>query len=96
MASLSTSDGYLESLADEAKKNDAAFMDIIKEFPVIYNRACADFKDRNIKNNAWHKISGLLDKNPSVSKDTKALEQLFQGTYGRHLGKVALAEMTFS
>ena len=67
--------------------------DIIKEFPVIYNRACADFKDRNIKNNSWRKISELLDLEES---DTKALGKLFQGTYGRHLGKVALAEMTFS
>lgn len=33
----------------------------MKEFPVIYNRACADFKDRNIKKNAWRKISELLD-----------------------------------
>ena len=61
MASLSQSDGYLESLAQEAKKNDTAVMDIIKEFPVLYNHACADFKDRNIKNNAWRKISELLD-----------------------------------
>ena len=60
MASLTTN---LESLAQVAKKNDTAFMDIIKEFPVLYNRACAcaDFKDRNIKNNAWRKISELLD-----------------------------------
>ena len=47
--------------SQEEKKNDTAFMDIIKEFPVLYNRACADFKDRNIKNNAWRKISELLD-----------------------------------
>ena len=39
MASLgNTSDSYLESLALEPKKNDMAFMEIIKEFPVIYNR----------------------------------------------------------
>ena len=56
-----TSDSYLESLAQEAKKNDMAFMGNIKEFPVIYNRACADYKDRNIKNNARRKISELLD-----------------------------------
>ena len=34
---------------------------VTKEFPVIYNRACADYKDRNIKNNARRKISELLD-----------------------------------
>ena len=37
MVSLSPSDGYLKYLAQETKKNDTAFMDIIKEFPVIYN-----------------------------------------------------------
>ena len=52
-----TSESYLESLAQEAKKSDMAFMDIITEFPVIYNSARADFKDRNIKNNGWRKIS---------------------------------------
>ena len=52
-----TSESYLESLAQEAKKSDMAFMDIITEFPVIYNSACADFKDRNIKNNGWRTIS---------------------------------------
>ena len=40
---------YLKSLAENAKKDDGDFMDIIKEFPVLYNRASADFKDRNIK-----------------------------------------------
>ena len=44
-------ESYLKSLAEEAKKgNNNFFMDLIKELPVIYNRACADFKDRNVKN----------------------------------------------
>ena len=34
---------------------------VIKEFPVLYNRASEDFKDWNIKNNAWSKISELLE-----------------------------------
>lgn len=41
-----TSESYPESLAQEAKKSDMAFMDIITEFPVIYNSACADLKIR--------------------------------------------------
>ena len=47
-----------------------AFMDIIKEFPFIYNRACADFKDRNIKNNAWLKVPELLDLEESKRRQT--------------------------
>jgi len=30
----------------EANKNYAIFMEIIREFPTIYNRASKDFKDR--------------------------------------------------
>lgn len=84
MVSLSPSDGYLESLAQEAKKNDTAFMDIIKEFPVIYNRACADFKDRNIKKNAWRKISELLDV--EEGKCIKRYESI-RTTFSRYVRK---------
>ena len=45
-------------------------MDIIKEFPFIYNRACTDFKDRNIKNNAWVKVPELLDLEESKRRQT--------------------------
>lgn len=63
-----TSESYLESLAQEAKKSDMAFMDITTEFPVICNSACADFKDRNIENNGWQKMSELLDLEESKCK----------------------------
>ena len=62
-----TSESYLESLAQETKKSDMPFMDTITEFPVIYNSARADFKDRNIKN-AWRKILELLDLEESKCK----------------------------
>ena len=62
-----TSESCLESLAQEAKKSDMAFMDTITEFPVIYNSTCADFKDRNIKN-GWRKILELLDLEESKCK----------------------------
>ena len=89
MASLeNVSDSYLESLAQEAKKNDVAFMDIIKEFPVIYNGACADFKDRNIKNNAWRKISDLLDLEESKCKQRyESIRTTFSRYVRKALGK---------
>ena len=89
MASLeNTSDGYLESLAQEAKKNDMAFMAIIKEFLVIYNRACADVKDRNIKNNAWRKISELLDLQESKCKQRyESIRTTFSRYVRKALGK---------
>ena len=33
----------------EAKEDDVLFMEIIREFPNVYNRASKDFKDRNMK-----------------------------------------------
>ena len=44
----------------EANENDAIFMEIIREFPTIYNRASKDFKDRNKKANSWKKIAEYL------------------------------------
>ena len=89
MVSLeNTSDSYLESLAQEAKKNDMAFMEIIKEFPVIYNRASADFKDRNMKNNAWRKFSELLDSEESKCKQRyESIRITFSRYVRKALGK---------
>ena len=76
---------YLKSLAEEARKgNDNSFMDIIKEFPCIYNRACADFKDRNIKANAWGKISALLDLEESKCKQRY---ESIRTTFSRYVRK---------
>ena len=38
---LARRQSYLKSSVEEAKKagNDSSFMDIIKQFPIIYNRA---------------------------------------------------------
>ena len=89
MVSLeNTSDSYLVSLAQEAKKNDMAFMDKIKEFPVIYNCACADVKDRSIKNNAWRKISELLDLEESKCKQRyESIRTTFSRYVRKALGK---------
>ena len=35
---------------------DVEFMEIIREFPTIYNRRVKDLKDRNKKSNCWKAI----------------------------------------
>ena len=51
---------YFLSLAEKSTLgNDDVFMEIIKEFPCIYNRSSAEFKDRSIKLNAWKRIASL-------------------------------------
>lgn len=37
--------------------DDVEFMEIIREFPTIYNRSLNDFKDRNKKSNCWKAIA---------------------------------------
>ena len=52
---------YLASLGREAGKgNDISFTEIIKVFPCIYNKGSAQFKDRNLKANAWQQIAKYM------------------------------------
>ena len=63
-------------------------MDIIKEFPVIHNHAYADFKDRNIKKNAWRKISELLDvEERECIKRYESIRTTFSRYVRKALGK---------
>lgn len=41
----------------ESDIDDVEFMEIIREFPIVYNRSLKDFKDRNKKSNCWTAIS---------------------------------------
>ena len=54
------------------------------EFPVIENRASADFKDRNMKNNALRKILELL-----ASKESKCKQRYesTRTTFSRYVRK---------
>ena len=52
---------YLQELSKKAMTGeDSPFLEIIKEFPTIYNRGSIEFKDRNIKQNAWNTVSELM------------------------------------
>jgi hypothetical protein len=47
-------------MADDSESHDVddvAFMEIIREFPTVYNRTLKDFKDRNKKSNCWKAIA---------------------------------------
>ena len=54
------SERYLNALLEKSRNgDDTAFMEIIKEFPCLYNRSSAQFKDKNIKINSWKKNAAL-------------------------------------
>lgn len=61
MAEIYETERDLAVLCKEAAAgNDVAFMDMVKDFPCIYNRGSAQFKDRKLKINAWRQIGKLV------------------------------------
>ena len=80
---------YLKNLAAKAKNgDDMALIEIIKEFPSIYNRSSAQFRDKNIKTNAWKEIASLHDES-----DVNTCKQRYENirtTFSRYLKKCKL------
>ena len=49
---IASNESYLNALAMKSKNGeDTAFMEIIKEFPCLYNRSSAQFKDKKLQIN---------------------------------------------
>eukprot|EP00794_Sanderia_malayensis_P004349 gene4349-4928_t len=62
---------HLEELGKEAAfGDDVAFMDMVKEFPCIYNRGSPQFQDKNLKMNAWKRIAKFISKASSSGGDS--------------------------
>lgn len=77
---------YLKNLAAKSQNgDDMAFMEIIKEFPSIYNRSSSQFKDKNLKINAWKEIASLHNE-----LDVNTCKQRYESirtTFSRYLKK---------
>ncbi len=52
----------------DARESDEAFMDIIREYPTIYDRASKDFKDKNKKSNCWKAVAERLGEPVDIVK----------------------------
>lgn len=82
---------YLESLAVKSSNgDDVAFMEIIKEFPCIYNRSSAQFKDKNLKSNAWKEIALLHEGEGASAACVDSCKQRYESirtTFSRYLKK---------
>ena len=50
------------------RKSDEVFMDIIREYPTIYNRSSKDFKDKTKKSNCWRAVAERLDEPVDIVK----------------------------
>ena len=69
---MTESDGTLSALGKEANAgDDVVFKDIATEFPCIYNRGSAQFKNRNLSINAWRKIGKLAKTIDNVEMENE-------------------------
>ena len=56
-------------MADQdARKSDEAFMDIIREYPTIYNRSSKDLRDKTKESNCWRAVAERLDEPVDIVK----------------------------
>ncbi|CAB3999548.1 Hypothetical predicted protein [Paramuricea clavata] len=82
---------YLESLAVKSSNGDGtAFMEIVKEFPCIYNRSNTQFKDKNLKSNAWKQIATLHEGEGVSVVCVDSCKQRYESirtTFSRYLKK---------
>ena len=47
---------------NDGADSDVSFMEIIREFPTMYDSSLKDFKDRNKKSNCWKAMAERLDQ----------------------------------
>lgn len=72
---------------NKIKENVALFMEIIHEYPTIYNRASKDFKDRN-KTNCWKMVAQRLCKSMEcVKRRNKTIRTEFSQYLSKRRGK---------
>lgn len=65
---------------------DTVLMDTIRDFRVIYDRGCTDFKNKEIKSNAWKEVSKKLN-NMDISTLMKRYDNI-RTVFGRYLKSV--------
>ena len=45
--------------------SDEKFMDVVREYPAIYQRSSVDFRDKNKKANSWSWVTSATDMDVS-------------------------------
>lgn len=74
----------IEIDVNKIRDNDALFMELIQEYPTIYDRKSKDFKDRNKKANCWKIIAERLGE--TVDKVKRRYETI-RTNFSRYLSK---------
>ena len=75
-------------IAKHANNNDIDFMELIREFPTIYNKRTKDFHDKRKRENCWKKISELLNTTTQeVGRRYKTIRTSFTRYLSKQRGK---------
>ena len=70
MADEEARESRFATIVKHAKENNINFMELIREFPTIYNKKSKDFHDKR-KKNCWKNISELTQQRKKSKEGTK-------------------------
>ncbi|CAB4010234.1 uncharacterized protein LOC110244672 [Paramuricea clavata] len=93
MAAIDNGEESLESvqnwniLAAKAKEDDSSFMEIIRDFPTIYDKRKNDFHDIRKKANCWQQIAELLE---TTTEEVERRYKSICTAFSRYLAKQKL------
>ncbi|CAB4038117.1 PREDICTED: uncharacterized protein LOC107358483 [Paramuricea clavata] len=93
MAAIDNGEESLESvqnwhiLAAKAKEDDSSFMEIIRDFPTIYDKRKNDFRDKRKKANCWQQIAKLLE---TTTEEVERRYKNIRTAFSRYLAKQKL------
>ena len=84
MADQDEREARLVAIAKSAIDSDIDFMELIREFPTIYNKKSKDFHDKRKKENCWKAIAGLLN---TTTQEAERRYKTIRTSFTRYLSK---------
>ena len=78
----------LEVLAEGASHSGAKFMELIRQFPPIYDKSTKEFHDKRKKGNSWKNVARLLNASTEeVERRYKSIKTAFTRYLAKQEGK---------
>lgn len=74
----------LAVIAEQTKQSDVDFMELIRQFPTIYNKRSKDFHDKREKENHWKKVTELLN---TTTQEVDRWYKTIRTAFTRYLSK---------
>ena len=74
-----------DKTSSEVRLTDEEFMEVIRDFPGVYDKNHEDFRDKSKKEECWEKISDILNVR---IEDTKRRYETIRTRLSRHLKRI--------